>query len=439
MRLIDKTLKLKIKLFGIEMEFIDFLFAMVMLTFALAARLYFYDIVSGDYALSFADWMKEIQTAHANGQLYIGITPGVTDASTFDYNCMYQYLMCFISLFHGLMSDMYLVKTASVVFDYVAAITVFRIIHYMSKDVKKAMLAMSVTLMLPTVILNGAAWAQNDIIYTTFILLSFYWILRKRDLRAFIYFAIAYTFKQQAIFFLPFIIILWFKNRVKIRYILTVPVIYFLSLVPAWAAGRNLSELLGRYGTQAQMFSRLSSNYPNIYTVITSELGSNISKELIPCGMMITVLIFGAFVYYLYDKKFKFDGLMLLTLAAFTIELLVVCLPCMHERYAFIAEIFLFMYALYGVKRLAVAVGFEVLSMITYSRFLFGSTVKLLYPLAAINLCLILYLAYDLYKQIKRSEKVCLMEKAQRDVIKPQEDKEVEIQVPQDNQLKENV
>ena len=44
MRLIDRILKLKIKLFGIEMEFIDVMFGMIIMTFALVARLHLYDV-----------------------------------------------------------------------------------------------------------------------------------------------------------------------------------------------------------------------------------------------------------------------------------------------------------------------------------------------------------------------------------------------------------
>ncbi len=66
MRLIDRVLRMKIKIFGIEMECIDMMFGIIILTFGLVARLYLFDVVSGDYADAFADWMREIRQAHEN-------------------------------------------------------------------------------------------------------------------------------------------------------------------------------------------------------------------------------------------------------------------------------------------------------------------------------------------------------------------------------------
>jgi hypothetical protein len=46
----------------------------------------------------------------------------------------------------------------------------------------------------------------------------------------------------------------------------------------------------------------------------------------------------------------------------------------------------------------------QAISVITYSRFLFGSTVTALWPLAFINLAVILAIGYDLYDQMKKAE-----------------------------------
>ena len=78
----------------------------------------------------------------------------------------------------------------------------------------------------------------------------------------------------------------------------------------------------------------------------------------------------------------------------------------MHERYGFIAEIFAFIYGLFGWKRMCIAIGFEVLTLITYTRYLFGSTIAYLYPLTGIMLVLILFVGYDLYQQMQK-EKAC--------------------------------
>ncbi len=401
-RLIDQVFHTNMKFFGLELECIDWIAMMLLLVLGLAARVALFDIESGDYVKAFADWMNEIQMA--GGFAYIGITPGISDASTFDYNVLFQYLLCTLSLLHGVMKDMYLVKSLSVAFDFVAAITAFRILHRMTGSPRKGLVALGGVLLLPSVMLNSAAWAQNDSIYTAFLMLSFLAILNRRDCRSFVYLAIAFCFKQQAIFFLPFVLILWLKNRVKIRYILFLPLFYVLALIPAWIAGRPFGSLLGIYSNQVTMFSRLSMNYPSIYTIVTSKVTSVGRDGLTAMGILVTIMLLGILAYVSYQKTYAVTGLYMLTLAVFTIELITFCLPVMHERYAFVAEVFMVVYALYGYRRFVVAVGFQILTLITYSRYLFGSTVAYLYPLSAINLALILYVGYDLWQQMQLPE-----------------------------------
>ena len=125
---------------------------------------------------------------------------------------------------------------------------------------------------------------------------------------------------------------------------------------------------------------------------------------LTSAGMMITVMLMGFLAYYTYQKKFRITPQYMLTLVVFTGELITFCLPCMHERYGFIAEIFAFIYGLFGWKRMCIAIGFEVLTLITYTRYLFGSTIAYLYPLTGIMLVLILFVGYDLYQQMQKEK-----------------------------------
>lgn len=399
MRLFDNIMRSKLKLFGITFEFIDVLFAVVILTLGLFARTYLFNIESGDFQTAFSDWQKEIDVEGAWG--YLGIDPFNSDRSSFDQNIMMQYLVCIISLFSGLIpNDLYLVKTLSVIVDYIAAFVLMKIVFEMTHDSHKSVIGLALGMMLPTIVMNSGAWAQNDIIYTTFILLSFLSLLRGKDLQVFIFAGFAYAFKQQALFFIPVLIFMWLKNKLKIRYILAMPVVYFLGLIPARLAGRPWASLLNVYSYQQGQFSRLSLNYPNIYTVLTSDMTTNMCRMLAGTGTVIVVMMLGVMALYIYTTNFKVTRMFMLTLSVFTIELVVYCLPCMHERYGFVAEILAFIYGMYGMKRLCVAIGFEVIAMTTYSRYLFGSTVAYLYPFAGLLLVLICVVGYDLYQQM---------------------------------------
>ena len=403
MRFIDDFFTTEIKIFKHKIPIFDMLFFTILSCLGVYFRLSLFGIRSGDYVKAFADWMRECHAA--GGFAYLGIKPGVSEASTFDYNCLFQYVIVILHYIGGSIPDIYLVKSVPVLFDFICAITVFRIVYHITdKNLTKAMMSYGVMMFLPTAVLNSAAWAQNDSIYTAFVLLSLLHFMKRNDNRAFIYMAFAYSFKQQAIFFVPFIVLMWLKNKVKIRYVLWIPVVHVLAMVPAAIAGRSWGDLLGTYGRQVQMFSRLTMNYPSIYTIVSGDLSSAGRKILISAGTMATVIIMGVLAYYVYKKNFEVTGKYMVTLVVFTAEICCFCLPAMHERYGYIPEIVAVIYAILSIKRVPVCVALQVITMITYTRYLFGSTVLTLWPLSIAMLVVIMVVGYDLYLQMREPE-----------------------------------
>lgn len=403
MRFIDDFFTTEIKIFKHKIPIFDMLFFTILSCLGVYFRLSLFGIRSGDYVKAFADWMRECHAA--GGFAYLGIKPGVSEASTFDYNCLFQYVIVILHYIGGSIPDIYLVKSVPVLFDFICAITVFRIVYHITdKNLTKAMMSYGVMMFLPTAVLNSAAWAQNDSIYTAFVLLSLLHFMKRNDNRAFIYMAFAYSFKQQAIFFVPFIVLMWLKNKVKIRYVLWIPVVHVLAMVPAAIAGRSWGDLLGTYGRQVQMFSRLTMNYPSIYTIVSGDLSSAGRKILISAGTMATVIIMGVLAYYVYKKNFEVTGKYMVTLVVFTAEICCFCLPAMHERYGYIPEVVAVIYAILSIKRVPVCVALQVITMITYTRYLFGSTVLTLWPLSIAMLVVIMVVGYDLYLQMREPE-----------------------------------
>ena len=403
MRFIDDFFTTEIKIFKHKIPIFDMLFFTILSCLGVYFRLSLFGIRSGDYVKAFADWMRECHAA--GGFAYLGIKPGVSEASTFDYNCLFQYVIVILHYIGGSIPDIYLVKSVPVLFDFICAITVFRIVYHITdKNLTKAMMSYGVMMFLPTAVLNSAAWAQNDSIYTAFVLLSLLHFMKRNDNRAFIYLAFAYSFKQQAIFFVPFVVLMWLKNKIKIRYVLWIPVIHVLAMVPAAIAGRSWGDLLGTYGRQVQMFSRLTMNYPSIYTIVSGDLSSAGRKILISAGTMATVIIMGVLAYYVYKKNFEVTGKYMVTLVVFTAEICCFCLPAMHERYGYIPEVVAVIYAILSIKRVPVCVALQVITMITYTRYLFGSTVLTLWPLSIAMLVVIMVVGYDLYLQMREPE-----------------------------------
>ena len=64
----------------------------------------------------------------------------------------------------------------------------------------------------------------------------------------------------------------------------------------------------------------------------------------------------------------------------------------------------LVVYALYSYKRMPVCALLQVISMITYTRYLFGATVTTMWPLSVAMLAIILVVGYDLYRQMQIPE-----------------------------------
>ena len=403
MKAFDDFLETRIKLPGIAARVVDIFFFAVMLGLGISIRIALFDIISGDYHYFLSVWMEECHEAGGFG--YLGIEPGISERSTINYGCMYQYIIVILHYLGGLMSDMALLKTVSVIFDVVCAVTVMRITYHVTGGNEgKALLSFGAVMALPTVILNSAAWAQCDSIYTAFLLLSILHLMKGNNNRTFIYLALAYSFKQQAIFMFPLLIILWLKGKVKARYVLWCPSVLFVTLIPALLAGRKLGELLSIYGKQVSTYTHLTMNYPSIYTVINEDLKVGYRKLLISAGTTAAVAVMGLIAYYVRERKFEIDREYIITLAIFTIEVCLFIMPVMHERYGYFPELLAVVYGMTRYRRMVICVFMQIISFITYSRFLFGTTVTNLWPLTVGMFIIIMLLGYDLFQQMKAKE-----------------------------------
>ncbi len=403
MKAVDDILDSKIKLFGIEMRAVDLFFATVVLLLGIAVRMSLFDIESGDYHYFLSVWMKECHDAGGIG--YLGITPGISDESTINYGWMYQYVIVLLHYLWNGSNDMFLLKAVSVIFDVVCAVTVFRIAYMVTEgNTAKTFLAFSLSMLLPTFVMNSGSWAQCDSIYSSFALLSVLHFLKKNDNKVFIYFALSYCFKQQVIFILPLLVIMWLKGKVRFRYVFWVPVIRFLTMIPALIAGREFTELVGIYGKQRDTYSYLTMNYPNVYSLINSALGVETREAIISAGIMASLAIMGVIAYYIRSRRFAVTSDFAITLLIFTAEVCLFTLPIMHERYGYIPEMAAIIYGVTRYKRMAVCIALQFVSVITYARFLYGTEVSEIWPLSIILMAVIFFVGYDLNEQMKKPE-----------------------------------
>lgn len=390
-RFIDKVLTKQIRIKNIELKVIDIAFVLCLFVFAFMIRWKLMPIESADYFGFLEPWMEEIRKNGGFASLSLEIS---------NYTSPYMYIMTLLSYIST--NDLYALKLVSVFFDYMASVAVFLILWEITENVQKAVFGMAVLLLSPTVILDSAYWCQCDIIYTCFLLFSLYFFFRDDSNKSMIFFAISFAFKLQSLFLLPFFIIMWLKKKtIKLRHLLWVPMIYVISIIPAWIAGRSFGDLLGIYFDQADNYPWGTLEYPNIYALLGEVIPDmRHAAEVSGAGMYATIMLLGCIAYYIYQKNVMLTQELAVTLALFMVAVTVYGLPHMHDRYGFLIDLLAIIYGVYRVKRFPVTCGFMLISVLTFMPYLIAVHVVPIQYLAIAQFTLIIYVGYDLYQQI---------------------------------------
>lgn len=305
------------------------------LLLALIIRLPFLSHLTPDYTVFVEPWFR----------FFISEGYSVFEYDTFYYNVPYPYL---ISVTATLLPNLPIIaiKSISIVFDFILAFFVYKCVRLKYPNSETIpILAFLFVLFSPTVILNSAAWGQNDTIYTTFIVVCLYALLRGRQGWAFIAFGLAIAFKLQAIFLTPFLLWLSLKRQVKWRYFLLIPLVYLIIILPAWFIGRPLDELLFVYLNQANRYQELTGYAPNLYQWIDYR-----HDELYPAGIILSAYVVLALTLLVYKSRAKMTANLLVQLAAFSVLVMPFILPRMRDRYFILAEITAIILAFYIPK-----------------------------------------------------------------------------------------
>ncbi|WMJ23017.1 hypothetical protein RBG61_13665 [Paludicola sp. MB14-C6] len=378
------TRKLKVKI-------IDILAFFIITVAALLARASLFDFVSRDYELFLHPWFHSLK--QAGGLNGIGLRIG-------DYTPPYIYILSLLTYLP--FNSLYSIKLVSCLFDVACAILIFKMLFQQYKKVPLALLGYGIFLFTPTVLLNSAYWGQCDIIFTFFLLLCLNQSLQNKPLSSMVYFAIAFTFKLQAVFFAPLLLLLWLKGKFKFKHFFIIPLVYFISVIPAFLMGRPLFKLLTIYISQSGQYPELSLNAPNFYSWFgTNDTSFIISKAgVLFCGIVILLLL-----YIFYYKIKTLNHNLIVSLALFFVILVPFFLPHMHERYFYVADIFAIVYAFTFPKQFYIAVGIILCSLASYCPYLFQTTPISLNHVAFILLGLLLLIGKNIFRQLQ-SQKV---------------------------------
>lgn len=395
-RVFDRIMFRKVSVGKMKFRTVDLVFIFCLLVLAFLVRYPLFPIESADFYGFLKPWMQSIRENGGYRSLGIEIS---------NYTSPYMYIMCLLSYISH--NDLYALKMVSVLFDYVAAVTVLLLVCRLTGNVRKAILSMAFLLFSPAVVIDGAYWAQCDIIYAAFLLIALYFFFQNNSSRCLFFVAVAFSFKLQAVFIIPFLVIMWAKKKtVLLRHFIWLPVVYVISCLPAWALGRSFLDLLTIYVDQSGTYSWGTLEYPNMYAFL-GEAMPNLrhAAEVSSAGLILTVMLLGGIAYYLYTKKVRLTDRLIVTLALLTVGVTVYTLPHMHERYGILLDLLAILYVMLDVRKLPVYFGFSVISVLSFMPYLIGTAVIPIQYVALGLLGLLLYVGYDLYLQIIEATK----------------------------------
>ena len=377
---------------------------------AFAVRFLFIDQVSGDYRAFVSPWYDYLD---ANG----GFAAVGADIS--NYNPPYLYLLAAVTYLP--LSKIVAIKMISMVFDVLLAAFAALIVRHRFPHPAMPLLCFAVVLFAPTVVVNSAAWGQCDSIYAAFCLGSLYFLLRNKPWWAAAFFGVALSFKLQAIFFLPVLIIVLVVNRQRLLALLAVPAAFAVMLVPAILAGRDLGSLLMIYphqvstggaatagtgfsggGSGAGQLARggsgappgstgargfgqpggsgnaLTQNAPTFYQWLGTSAGA-IWKYL---GLAASALVVAGVALATWLRRRPLTSAEMVVLATTVVLAVPFFLPEMHERYFYLADALTIVMAFYVRRYWPVAVLVSACSLLSYAPFLWQKTIVAL-PLVA--------------------------------------------------------
>ena len=176
------------------------LLIIILILVSILVKYFFFSFESGDYKRFLLKWYNILDE-----EGLISIVNGLGN-----YNPPYLILLYLLTLIPG--ATIIKIKMLSVLFDILMGFIGYKIVKQLTKE-HHAYLSWIIILFLPTVILNSGLWAQCDSIYTTFVLLSLYLLLKEKYSLSFLILGVAFSFKLQFIFILPLYVILYFVNK----------------------------------------------------------------------------------------------------------------------------------------------------------------------------------------------------------------------------------
>lgn len=289
-----------------------------------------------------------------------------------DYNMPFQLLI--VILYYVPIKPLYAYKIIFCLFDYVLGYAVGKAVFIITGSNRKKWLSFFLTLFSPIVLFNSACWGQSDSIYVSFCILAIVAILEDKKYLPFVFYGVALTFKLQAIFLFPFLLIIWWRSRkTTILRFFTIPLAMVLVCLPNIIIGhRNVKEIIGIYMGQTEEYGRLAMNYPSFWNLFAAQAEGDLFQMLKKVAILFTVFILLMIVIYVEKHDMEFTKENIVLLAMITVYTCVLFLPSMHERYSFMYEVIALIILMVKFDSLKALMPMYIITVLNYSNFLFA-------------------------------------------------------------------
>ncbi len=357
-------------------------------------------VVSLDMLGDYIPWMESLQSG--------GIAKLFADFTPFPYSAAHVYLWALAAKLFPNMTSITLLKLIVVAFDMaqvaVACLLIWQILPK-TRRVTGLFAAFSLLWLDPVLLLNGVAWGQTDVIYLFFSLLTLVFLFRGKPALGMLCFGLALSFKLQAVFLLPAILLLYFcfEKKFSILWYLLVPAVWFAVRVPLQLMNVGFGSAADYLAAQTNSYSAATMNAANLHAL----LGDAVKSPLLSRDMWekysvaLTVSVLGGMAVWMIWRKIKLDRQAAVLLCAWSVLTCVFFLPHMHERYGIVGEVLLLLWAVLLWKPRAILYAilsvFSVVS--TYCSYLLGREIIDLQLGGVLNLVLILALSWELLRQ----------------------------------------
>lgn len=389
---IDKKIRLIIDKYFYEIALFFLVLVSVLIRIYLAKFRFNGEYISGDYQNYLRHWVEVYRSK--------GIVEGLS-RNVGDYYVPYNIILAIIGSLP--IDDGIGISVVSVAGEYIGAFFMYKLLNLITKGKRRAAFTAAMMLFIPIAMLNGTIWKQCDAWYTAFLIIGLYRLFSRKYHTAFFFFGIAFIFKLQTLFFVPFLLLFYLLFfDFSILEFLWFPGLYLLAGVPAILCGRPVIRTYLTYIKQTDIY-KMTIGFPNVYC-----LGLDSYEVMAKPAILITVSVLAIIAVTVMHKKKEVDNEILFLLAGFMEMTCVMFLPAMHERYDYVAIIFITVFALgIDIRMGFTAVIMNVCAMLNYGCYLFhGGEHLISYQAEALMyLAGYLFAAYYIYRKLTPSRK----------------------------------